>query len=800
MQKLLTLALFLSTLGLAGCNESKDTHEDYSPLTKQEIQKVNDYVDKVTPEEGIGQLFMVGVPADLNTAEDINNKSLDELIGARAVGMVIVNGFNYYDNSKTSDDMEYLTRIIHFNNLLQLKTSKSRLKLPLLVAVDFEGPNNPSIKRGLVLPPSALSLSTSQDGPLIRAMGRYVGTELTSVGIQVILGPVLDTYNIRQGTKNILQDRCFAANSEGVARTASHYIAGLNESGIASFAKHYPSYGSIETDPHQAIVPVYEGSREQMNAELKPFIQSKSSISGIMTSHILLANAKDSGIATFSHELIGTLQQHALDNKIAITDDLADMGAIRSYMSENRKTYQDIAVDAFDAGHDVLLFAHISDEKKSGEKHSKNYKASSFTLNDLHLIQERLVTHIVSSDSAMTHFRVALKKVMLLKAKISRINSPTEPIDRLLSRKQGSDSAFNFQVKTDARTAIDNTERSMGIAISDKDVYPSLFNDTSIDGSIGNKIVKDSIRKSVIWINKSKKDVDLNISGYPNSRKIIFAVYDDHLAKFEEAFSSHFTSAYFFGIPIRKDSDSFQKLERSLNLTLPRADLLIYTAHDGSDIDLLKRLRHKYPQAFPSKILIFCHNSPAIFDNSMISDSSFVGNFSMHPASFEIDIEILKGAITPKGLDNIPINIGDNAKFFDVSSTKWIEPANPISFEAVYDREMSSAARRNFESQYYLLIPKNSFLSLLMKVLVNTTFILVLAAACAMIYLIPKHLANDAKHAGKTHITILSHGLFGKVISIVIFVLCLFFIYFNEYPSALANNAASFFSKVKEIK
>jgi beta-glucosidase-like glycosyl hydrolase len=698
---LIILAMFI--VQISGCDKSKEKVENYGSLNAQEVKLIDNYISDISVEEGVGQLFMVGIPADLSTADDSDNKALDELIAARGVGMVIVNGFNYWGDIKASDDIEYLSRVIHFNNLLQFKTAKSKSKLPLLVAIDFEGPISPSIRRGVVLPPSALSLSTSQNGQLIRSVGRYIGTELSNLGIQVILGPVLDTYNIRQGTKNILQDRCFAATPEGVARTASHYIAGLTESGIVVFAKHYPSYGSIETDPHKEIIPVYEGSRVQMSEEIKPFIQSVENIHGIMTSHILLANSKEGGMATFSQELIDDINKHGLDKKIIITDDLSDMGAINKYMLENHKTYKDVAVDAFDAGHNMLLFAHIADEKKSKNKFNRTYVSPRFTLKDLRQVQERLVEHIESSDFARKHYYESLRKILILKAEVAKLKSPSEPVSRLFSNKQGSDSAFNFQVKNDTRTVIDNIDKSMG-------AYQKGFNIVSLkeepgDGEIGNKLVKESIRESVIWINN--KDVNINLHTIDNSKKIIFAVYEDHLGKFREAFSPRFKKALFFGIPIKKDTSSFENLERNIEANFSNADLLVYTARDGSDTDLLKRLRNRFGKNYSKKVIIFCHNSPAIFDNSLISDSNFIGNFSMHPLSFDVDVEILNGDVQPKALENIPINIGDNAKFYNVSNTKWVEPANPTTFGDQFPQQSDISFKNNLEKKYYL-VPKSS--------------------------------------------------------------------------------------------
>jgi len=100
---------------------------------------------------------------------------------------------------------------------------------------------------------------------LISAMGHLSGNQLRNTGIDIILGPVLDIYNVKQDNRGTLQDRCFAASTEGVVYISSHYIKGLHESEIAIFAKRFLSYGSVETNPHQLVMPIYDGAPETLS-------------------------------------------------------------------------------------------------------------------------------------------------------------------------------------------------------------------------------------------------------------------------------------------------------------------------------------------------------------------------------------------------------------------------------------------------------------------------------------------------------------------------------------------------------
>ena len=109
--------------------------------------------------------------------------------------------------------------VIAFNNGIQEKAIRSKLSLPLLIASDFESPSFASIRNGLILPPSALSIAACQNAKLTNLNGELAGLQLRNIGVHIILGPVLDTYNVKQGNRSTLQDRCFASTPQGLVST-----------------------------------------------------------------------------------------------------------------------------------------------------------------------------------------------------------------------------------------------------------------------------------------------------------------------------------------------------------------------------------------------------------------------------------------------------------------------------------------------------------------------------------------------------------------------------------------------------
>lgn len=767
-----TLLAILTMTQLVGCSQNTELH--VNDLTESEEKQITEFANNVTVEDGVGQLLMVGFPADINTVRDSESGAADETIVSLGIGSAIVNNSTYYDDGKLNQH-EYLSKIISFNNAVQEKTLNSKLKLPLLIATDFEGPNFTSIKRGLVLPPSALAISASQDAELIKKMGSYVGLELKNAGIQVILGPVLDIYNVRQGNKNVLQDRCFAATADGVARTASHYIKGLKESRIVIFAKHFPSHGSVETNPHAKVIPIYEGSEEQFNSDIKPFEVSRKSIDGIMTAHIEVPCIREKQMATFSEEVVNSLRKKKeFNDQILITDDLSSMGAVLTYMDKRQYSYSDIAKQAFAAGHDLLLFAHVSRDSKGDEP---------FTSMELRKVVADLAKYIKSSESNVKQFRSSLRRIIKLKAIIAK--DMKQSVQTMLSRDKKQ---TIFHTQHDGRQAIQLTESAFAITPD----QPSI----SSNYSFGEKLVKDILRKSAVKI-VSKQQVEGILGKRNGEEKVIFAIYENELYKFREEFGPKFNSAVFLGIPSKKDTKSFQQLETSINTHFKDADLLIYTAHDDSDAHLLRRLRDKNQKRFSESTIILCHNSPVIFDNEVLTAATIIGLFTKHSAAFDIDIEILKGTLAPRDLVDLPINVGESGKFYNVSNTKWVPPADISAFKNLFSSSRHSEEDNKALAKNHLLISKD-----LVNIALLVVAILAIAIISILAHYVPKYMRawkiENNKQIGMT-LEILTKKPVNTLFPTLVFIALTLVLLFNEITNQTIDNIGKTISKTQAI-
>jgi len=763
-------------LFLQGCEHQEKAH---SILTSDEQKKIEEYSKKVSIADAVGQILMVGMPADINTVRDRGSQDLDEVLIKHHVGFAILKGYRYYDNNQLKED-EYLSKVIDFNNAIQEKASKGVLSLPLLIATDFEGPTISPVKRGLVPPPSALSLGATQDSKAIFEIGSLVGYQLRHIGIHILLGPVLDTYNTRQGTRAGLFDRAFAATPDGVSRIASHYINAVNRAGLAVFAKHFPSHGAIETDPHSKSIPSYKGAAAQRQNELNPFLHSREMIDGIMTAHIEVEGNGHRKLATFSNAVLEEPKNSGLTEQILITDDLSNMGAVRKYMELSKASYADVAVQAFDAGHDVLLFAHLGDDIGKGIVGDYSQEKTWFRLSDLQGVVEKLVTHISRNKQNETRFRNSLLKVLKLKAKLVKQSGRT--VDDLLN-KDRNDSLF--RISDNGQMAIKRTEEALVNA--SKTIAPDA---PAYDlNKAREQIVLNAIRKGTVLVNDpGRGPIDLRSSS-PDT-KAVFAIYEGELTKYKEAFSSILPFAEFLEIPLKKDGSKFRELETALINKAPKCDLLIYTALDASDADLLSRLRRRYPEKMKESMIVISHGSPIALDSDLIKDVTLIGNFTRHSLAFDVDIEILRGETKPSGIRNLPVNIGEG-RSYNVTTTNWVQPANPEEYEKAFASKKGQDSCLPVVKENYYLIRKGSFITYALVVMLACVGYLIVLAPSAWRDLKPT-MSPDISRWGAI-LQLLSERRLSIPVAVITVGAFLLLIFASSY-------IVSFFNKMNEVK
>jgi beta-N-acetylhexosaminidase len=225
-----------------------------------------------------------------------------------------------------------------------------------LVSIDHEGETVTRLGPPFTQFPVAARLGASGDPELVLAVGRAMGSELASVGIDIDFAPVLDVHS--NPANAIIGERAFAAEAERVAILALAFVRGLRAGGVLSCGKHFPGHGDTDRDSH-AELPLVGRSRAELEAvELKPFRAAVAAgVPLLMTAHVLYPALDPLRPATLSRPILRDLLRRDLGFRGVVVSDDLEMGAIRS-----RGSVPEAAVEALRAGVDWLLVCNDLDQ------------------------------------------------------------------------------------------------------------------------------------------------------------------------------------------------------------------------------------------------------------------------------------------------------------------------------------------------------------------------------------------------------------------------------------------------------
>ena len=232
---------------------------------------------------------------------------------------------------------------------------KSVLGDDLLIAIDQEGGN---VWRTSFLKsaPSAGSLGKSNDPPLAKAVGGEIARGIRSIGANWCFGPVLDLNT--NPLNPVIAERSFGADPEAAAQLGKAWLEGLQQSGVAACAKHFPGHGDTHQDSHHGL-PRVNKTLEQLEAmEFAPFRAVLDSVASIMTAHIVFPAIDAALPATLSPRILtGLLREQWQYNGVIVTDAM-NMGAITAHWGRGPAAVQSLA-----AGADMLeVFGSLADQ------------------------------------------------------------------------------------------------------------------------------------------------------------------------------------------------------------------------------------------------------------------------------------------------------------------------------------------------------------------------------------------------------------------------------------------------------
>ncbi|CAN7423889.1 glycoside hydrolase family 3 protein [Bradyrhizobium sp. LjRoot220] len=230
---------------------------------------------------------------------------------------------------------------------------------PLIVAADQEGgivshlspplTKLPALSTLAALPPDARAEKAG-------AFGRIHGQELTALGINLNLAPVLDlrpdTKRNRFDFNTLIGYRAISDDPAIVADIALSYVRGLEASGVGATVKHFPGLGRVRADTHHFSAGLDTPLAELEASDWRPFRDVLAgSRAQLMIGHVTLTAVDPDRAASHSRLVVdGIVRKKWNYQGVIMTDDLV-MGAI---YQNNVCT---AVVEALNAGVDLLLVA-----------------------------------------------------------------------------------------------------------------------------------------------------------------------------------------------------------------------------------------------------------------------------------------------------------------------------------------------------------------------------------------------------------------------------------------------------------
>ena len=297
-------------------------------------------MNEETPETRAGRRVMAGFEGTAAPA------SLLSRVRAGRVGGVILFKRNIESAAQTGELI----------NSLQEAALASPLEAPLLVGIDQEGGRVSRLSDDFTLFPAARNFGNAGDAALAREAARVTGAELEAIGVNMNFAPALDILTNPECA--VIGDRAFGESSQIVAQMGEAVTQGLQETGVAACAKHFPGIGDMAPDPHEEL-PTSRLTLDELRArELEPFrhLIRRAPPACVMAAHAVFEAIDETTPASLSPVFLQNVLRGEIGFRgVAVTDDL-DMGAIDDPA--------DAALQSILAGADIALICHSEDAQE----------------------------------------------------------------------------------------------------------------------------------------------------------------------------------------------------------------------------------------------------------------------------------------------------------------------------------------------------------------------------------------------------------------------------------------------------
>ena len=244
---------------------------------------------------------------------------------------------------------------------LRALTADIRAENPrALVAIDEEGGDVTRLEVGSGSSyPGNGALGVVDDTALTERVAASIGADHADVGVNLDNAPVADVNT--NADNPVIGIRSFGADPVLVSRHVAAFVRGLQRSGVAACAKHFPGHGDTSIDSHLAL-PVVDRLEDTALAPFRAAIDA--GVQAIMTAHIVVRFVGETP-ATMNRALLTDLLRGDLGFDGLVVTDALEMKAISDTVGVGEGAVRSLAAgaDALCLGHDLFDDAtgHVRD-------------------------------------------------------------------------------------------------------------------------------------------------------------------------------------------------------------------------------------------------------------------------------------------------------------------------------------------------------------------------------------------------------------------------------------------------------
>jgi beta-N-acetylhexosaminidase len=626
------------------------------PLVQAEellqASKVQAVLASMTPEERVGQLFLVTFDGTVTTPES----QIYDLIANRHVGGVVLQAAN--DNFVGAPDtISAAHQLISDLQNIEAQTNpatpvadangqpEDHIYIPLFIGISQEGDGAPhdQILSGLTPLPNAMAIGATWKTDMAEQVGEVLGKELSALGFNLFLGPSLDVVESPNPSAQIdLGTRSFGGDPFWVGEMGKAYIAGLHigsDSKMVVVAKHFPGRGSSDRSPEAEVATVRKSLEQLKQIELPPFFAVTSAVDpasvadGLLVSHIRYQGFQGNIRATTRPV---SLDAAALSDIVAlpeftnwrtngglIVSDALGSQAVRDFYSQSGEDFlpRVVARDAFVAGNDLLYVGNLASADPADDTYTATLRILQFFTQEY----KSDPTFAQRVDAAVARI-LAQKFRMYNLFTVSNVLTSTPSLANI-----GSSQQVTFDVARNAATLISPDPQELNTLLpappnqNDRIVF---LTDTSTFQQCHLCVPEEALSTFAL------QNVVERLYGPGGSAQV---------------FASRLNSFPFSELELMLNGESKENIEPSLE----RANWIVLSLADVSNkqLELIRRFFSERPNLLRNKnVILFSFTAPYYLDATDISKlTAYYALYSKQPAFIDVAARLLFQQVTLQG-------------------------------------------------------------------------------------------------------------------------------------------------------